>query len=94
MDRDRNMKKIVKGIKDLKPSDKQLEIIGDLSEAFKDGSEEDMFVEIIKVNKRMETQLDPDEYNEIFEKLNSIRPMLDEEQTKKLDMILKALDRE
>ena len=53
-----------------------------------------MFVEIIKVNEEMETQLSPEEYEQVFEKLNSIRPMLDEEQLKKLDMILRALGRE
>ena len=37
------------------------------------------------------TEMEPDEYETIFEKLESIRPFLDEEQQKKLDKILKAL---
>ncbi|HHV39039.1 MAG TPA: hypothetical protein GXX70_06070 [Tepidimicrobium sp.] len=94
MDKEENMKKIVEEIKDFKPTKEQLDIIGDLSEAYRDSSEEDMFVEIIKVNEEMETQLSPEEYEQVFEKLNSIRPMLDEEQLKKLDMILRALGRE
>ena len=39
----------------------------------------------------MEKEMTEEEYEEIFEKLNSIRPLLNEEQLQKLDRILYIL---
>lgn len=94
MNKDDDTKKIIKELKDFQPTGKQIEIIGDLSHAYKNKSQEDMFVEIIRVNEEMESDMDPEEYQAIFEKLDSIRPMLNEEQLEKLDKVLKILKKE
>jgi uncharacterized protein YbaP (TraB family) len=91
MNREDRIKKAMEDIKDFKPSEEQMEIINQLAEKYSDKSEEDIFVEIIKINDKMEAEMDPEEYEAIFEKLESIRPFLDDEQQKKLDKILKAL---
>lgn len=39
----------------------------------------------------MENELSPEKYNEILEKLDSIRPLLSKTQNIKLDLVLKAL---
>lgn len=80
--------------KDIEPTEEELEIIGDLADEYMDKSADDIFVEIINVNEKMELEMDSEEYEAIFEKLENIRPMLDEEQQIKLDKILKALGRE
>ncbi len=91
MDREDRVKKAMEDLKDFQPTEEQLDIINQLREKYSGKSEEDIFVEIIKINDKMEAEMEPDEYETIFEKLESIRPFLDEEQQKKLDKILKAL---
>lgn len=91
MGKDQDKKKFIEDLKGIEPTEEQLEIIGDLAERYADKSEEDIFVEIIRLNEEMESEMDPEEYEAIFEKLENIRPFLDEEQQKKLDKILKAL---
>ena len=81
-------------IKEYNPSQEDIEAIENLAEAYKDKSEDDIFIEIIKVNDTLERNLSEDEYREIFEKLESIRPLLSEEQNRKLDRILDLLDKE
>ena len=39
----------------------------------------------------MKETMGEDEYNELIEKLNNIRPLLDAEQREKLDMVLKTI---
>lgn len=94
MKKDDNLKRAIEEFKDFQPSEEQIEIIEGLTGAYSDKSEDDIFVEIIKVNEQMESEMTPEEYEAIFEKLNSIRPMLNEEQLKKLDRILYILGRD
>ena len=94
MKKDDKVKKTMEEFKDFEPSEEQIELIEGLAEAYSDKSEDDIFVEIIKVNEQMETEMSPEEYEEIFEKLNSIRHMLNEEQLKKLDKILYILGKD
>ena len=94
MKKDDNLKRAMAEFKDFQPSEEQIEIIEGLTGAYSDKSEDDIFVEIIKVNEQMESEMTPEEYEAIFEKLNSIRPMLNEEQLKKLDRILYILGRD
>ncbi|MCF6461874.1 hypothetical protein [Clostridium sp. Cult1] len=94
MKKDDNLKRAMEEFKDFQPSEEQIEIIEGLTGAYSDKSEDDIFVEIIKVNEQMESEMTPEEYEAIFEKLNSIRPMLNEEQLKKLDRILYILGRD
>ena len=86
-------KDIIKKLKDFELKEEQVEVIEDMSEKYKDKSEEDIFVEIIQLNAQMEEQLTFEEYERIFEKLDSIRHLLSEEQNTKLDRLLDALDK-
>lgn len=91
MSKDNDVKKAINGFKGIEPTEEQLEIIGDLADAYSGKSEDDIFIEIIKLNEEMKSEMDPEEYTAIFEKLERIRPFLDDEQQEKLDRILKAL---
>ena len=88
-----NKRDIIKKLKDFDVEKEQLDVIGDISEQYKDKSEEDIFVEIIQLNTKMEEELSFEEYEEIFEKLDSIRHLLSDEQNEKLDRLLDALDK-
>ncbi len=85
---------IVDKIKDYNPSKEDIEKIENLAKAYQDKSEDDIFFEIIKVNQNLEKSLSEEEYREIFEKLESIRPLLSEEQNRKLNKILDMLNKE
>lgn len=86
-----NFDKIIEELKDIEPTEEEIEMVNNLAEIYSDKSEEDIFVEIIKLNEEMASKMEEDEYNAIFEKLESIKPFLDEEQQKKLEKIMKVL---
>lgn len=71
-----------------------IEKLEELAENYKGKSENEIFVEIIRLNEEMEETLGEEQYNEIFNKLESIRPYLTEEQNKKLNIILKSINKE
>jgi len=92
--REKNIDEIVDKIKEYNPTKEDVERFENLAEIYQDKSEDDIFIEIIRVNEALEDQLSEDEYREIFEKLESIRPLLNEEQNRKLDRIIAMLNRE
>lgn len=85
---------IINEAKDYNPSDEDIIIIGNLADAYKDKTDDDIFVEIIKVNDEMKEGMTEEEYNAIFEKLDVMRPLLNDDQVAKLDMVLEILNRE
>lgn len=89
MGKDRD--ELLKNIKENMPDKEQLSKLEKLAEDYKDKSDDEIFFEIIKINKEMENELSPDKYNEILEKLETVRPLLSDEQNAKLNMVLKAL---
>lgn len=86
--------KIIKNIRNQIGDQEKVEILEQLAENYKDKSEDDIFVEIIRLNEEMEETLGEEQYNEMLSKLDSIRPYLSEEQNKKLDLVLKAMNKE
>ena len=97
MDNDNN-KKIEKVIEDIKgkiePTEDQLDKIKKIAEKYSNKSDEEIFFEIIKLNKQISGSMSEDEYKDKIAKLETIRPLLNEEQSKKLDMILKLMKSE
>ncbi|MDD2446768.1 MAG: hypothetical protein PHY91_03640 [Tissierellia bacterium] len=89
MDKDRE--KLINSINDNLPGDEQLDIVEKMAEDLKGKSDEEIFTEIIILNREMESQLSPEKYKEILEKIDKIRPMLTKSQGLKLDMLMKAL---
>lgn len=82
------------GIEDFQPDKEDVEIIENIASKFKGKSEDEVFVEIIRINDELEDQMSPEKYEEIFQKLEGIRYMLSEAQNAKLDKVLKTLNRE
>lgn len=76
------------------PSDEELRKIEELQENYKDKSDDEIFLEIIEINKDMQSKMSEDEYEEIFNKLENIKPLLNEDQKRKLEAIIKSIQRE
>lgn len=92
--KNKDFKDIMNEAKDYNPTDEDIMIIENLTDAYKDKTEDDIFVEIIKVNDKMQENMTREEYDAIFEKLNAMRSILDENQVAKLDMVLEVLNRD
>lgn len=67
--------------------------IKDLAGNYEDKSEEEIYMEIIRINDEIEKEMSYEEYEALFEKLKDIRPLLNDEQNQKLDFLLKTLKR-
>lgn len=85
---------LINSIKQNMPKKEQMKIVEKMADSYKDKSEDEIFFEIIKVNNEMESELSSEKYNEILDKLKSIRPLLSKTQNEKLDMVLKALNKD
>lgn len=92
--KNKEINNIMKEAKDYNQSDEEIIIIGNLGDGYQDKTEDDIFVEIIKVNDDMQGKMTEEEYNAIFEKLNDMRPVLSESQIAKLDMVIELLNKE
>ncbi len=81
----------IKDLEDFNPSEEQMEQIKDLAEIYSNKSEDEIIFEIIKLNNKMENEMDSEEYKSFISKLQEIKPLLDEEQVEKLDKIIEIL---
>lgn len=86
-----NRDEFIKSMKENLPDKDQLKVFEKLAEEYKDKSENEIFFEIIRINKEMEEDLSPQRYKEILDKLDNVRPLLTPEQIKKLDLVLKVI---
>lgn len=90
-----NKKDIDKALESIKgsvnPSDEQMNQIKEMAGAYSDKSQDDIFVEIIELNKKLSADVGAEEFQNKIKQIEAIRPMLNEEQNKKLDKVLEAL---
>lgn len=68
-----------------------MENIKKVAEDYSSKSDDEIFFEIIKLNEKMEDSMEPEEYEDLLERLEKIRPLLNEEQTERLDKLLNVL---
>lgn len=92
--KDKKVKKIINDIGEYNPSEEDILMIGNFADKYMDKSDDDIFVEIIRVKSEMEDQMSEEQFATILEKLESIRPMLSEEQNAKLDKIIEMLNKD
>lgn len=91
MDSKKDLKNILNDFENLKPAEEEFDKIKEIADQYSEKSEGEIVFEIINLNKKMEEEMDPEEYNAMLGKLDTIRPLLDEEQNRKLDMLLEAI---
>jgi len=88
---EKDREELINSIRDRLPDDEQLDIVEKMAEKMKGKTDEEIFAEIKKLNKEMESQLPLEKYNEVLGKLEKVRPMLSKSQSQKLDMLLESL---
>ncbi|NLN14490.1 MAG: hypothetical protein GX185_02670 [Tissierellia bacterium] len=81
------------GMEEFEFNQEDVERIESITREFKDKSDDEIFMEIINLNEQMEKDLSYEEYEAIFEQIESIRHLLTEEQEAKLDRLLEQLGR-
>lgn len=90
-----NKESIEKALENIKssvnPSDEQMDKLKNMASDYKDKSEDDIFVEIIELNKKLSSDMGNEEFQNKLRQIEAIRPMLNEEQGKKLDKVLATL---
>jgi hypothetical protein len=90
-----NMKKLEIILESLKgkiePTEEQLKKVKELAKNYSGKSEEELVFEIIKLNKMFSESMGKEEYQQKIKMLERIRPLLTEEQQKKLDKLLDLL---
>lgn len=90
-----NDKKISEAIEQLKgkvePTEEQLEKMKGIADKYSNKSDREILFDIINLNKQMTENMSAEEYREKIEMLEKLSPMLDEDQRKKLEMILKVI---
>ena len=91
MDSKKDLKNILNDLESLKPAEEKFDKIKEMADQYSEKSEDEIVFEIINLNKKMEEEMDPEEYKAMLDKLDSIRPLLDEEQNRKLNMLLEAI---
>lgn len=89
-----DFKKTFGDVGDIEPTEEQLDKIKDMADTYSDASEDEIFFEIIKINEKMKSEMGKEEYEEMLEKLERMRPLLDDEQIEKLDRVLEAIKTE
>lgn len=88
-----NKKDIIENIKKGYLDDDSLDKLKDIKEKYDDKSEEEVIVEIIQLNSNIKESMSDDEYDSMLEKLENIRHLLSDEQSKKLDSVLNIINK-
>lgn len=92
MENKKNVEKIIEKLKGkVNPTDEQLDKIKKIADQYSDKSEEEVMVEIIKLNKNFSESMGKEEYEKKLKKIEQIRPLLNKEQKEKLDKVLNML---
>lgn len=85
---------LIENIREQLDDEETIEKLGQITKEYKRKSEDEIFIEIIRLNEEMEQSLSKEKYKEILDKLDSIRPFLTAEQNKKLDFVLEAMNKD
>ena len=93
MNRNKNdIKEALENIKGtINPNDDQMDQLKEMADKYGDKSQDDIFVEIIELNDKLSADMGAEEFQNKLKQLDAIRPMLNDEQGKKLDKLLQAL---
>ncbi len=87
------MKKRFKNLGNFDIDQDKIDMIEGVTEQFKDKTDDEIFVEIINLNEQMEKDMSFEEYEAIFDQLDSIKHLLSDDQLEKLNKVLKQIGR-
>lgn len=87
----KNIEDLMNEFENFSARKEEIEEISDLADEYRDKSEEEIFFEIIQINDNMEQSMSKEDYERVFQQLETIKPFLNEEQLKRLDKLLATL---
>jgi len=94
-DKDRRKKDLSKIVDKFKstvnPKDEDMEKLKNLADKYSDKSEDELYLEIINLNRKLSEGENKDEFMKKLKKLERLRPMLNSDQNKKLDKLMEIL---
>ncbi|PAB60744.1 hypothetical protein [Anaeromicrobium sediminis] len=85
----KKMQAMMKAMKNAQPDDDQMEMLNDLSDKYKDKSEEEIMKELKKVKNSM--MKNTNKYKKQMKAIEELKGFLDDEQRKKLEKVMKYL---
>ncbi len=92
---DNNNKKIEEVIEQIKekiePTQEQLDTVKQFAEQYSNKSGDEIFFEIIKLNRKLTEDMGQEEFIAKLNQLEALRPLLNQEQNENLDRLLKIL---
>ncbi|MGO1368049.1 hypothetical protein [Senegalia sp. (in: firmicutes)] len=95
MSEKKDLSKLVDKLKSsVNASDEDVEKLKDLANNYSDKSEDELYFEIINLNKKLSEGQNKEEFMKKIKKLEKLRPMLNESQNKKLDTLLEVLKKD
>lgn len=88
----KNIEEVIEKIKEkIEPTQEQLETVKKFAEQFSNKSGDEIFFEIIKLNKKLTEDMGQEEFLAKLNQLEALRPLLNQEQNENLDRLLKIL---
>lgn|SRR5690554_722085 len=88
----KNIEEVIEQIKEkIEPTEEQLDTVKKFAEQYSNKSGDEIFFEIIKLNKKLSEDMGTEEFMEKLNQLEALRPLLTEEQNENLDRLLKIL---
>ncbi|MGO1372440.1 MAG: hypothetical protein ACTHVE_11405 [Senegalia sp. (in: firmicutes)] len=95
MSEKKDLSKLVDKLKSsVNASDEDVEKLKDLANNYSDKSEDELYFEIINLNKKLSEGQNKEEFMKKIKKLERLRPMLNESQNKKLNTLLEVLKKD
>ncbi|SCG83072.1 hypothetical protein DW1_1501 [Proteiniborus sp. DW1] len=88
----KNIEEVIEQIKEkIEPTEEQLETVKKLVEQYSNKSGDEIFFEIIRLNKKLTEDMGQEEFLAKLNQLEALRPLLNQEQNENLDRLLKML---
>ncbi|MCT4592997.1 MAG: hypothetical protein N4A57_01785 [Anaeromicrobium sp.] len=85
----KKMQAMMKAMKNAKPDDDQMKMLSDLSDKYKDKSEEEIMKELKKIKNSM--MKNTSKYKKQMKAIEELKGFLDDEQRKKLEKVMEHL---
>lgn len=88
----KKIEEVIEQLKDkIEPTQEQLETVKKIAEEYSSKSGDEIFFELIKLNKKLTEDMGKEEFWAKLNQLEALRPLLTQEQNENLDRLLKIL---
>ncbi|MFA5523274.1 MAG: hypothetical protein WDA24_02850 [Tissierellales bacterium] len=92
MEDNKSINEVIEQLKEkIDPTQEQLETVKQFAEQYSNKSGDEIFFEIIKLNKKLSEDMGNEEFMSKLSQLEALKPLLSEEQNENLDRLIKIL---